>query len=398
VGIRSIIVVIQCLLLCACATNELTGRPQLTLISEDVAAANGLIYYNSLLADYGQKSQLLNSTKANQQLDAIANRLIQQAVSYRPDAAKWDWQVNLVEDDDTLNAFCMPGGQIAVYTGLIRQLMLTSDEIAQALGHEIGHALAGHGAEKMSVQFGGQLMAITAVLIAVSHDTDVDTTAHVATAAAETFIALPNSRVTEKEADQMGIELAARAGFNPKAAVTLWQKMEAKTGSKGKFDFFSTHPASEKRKEDLTELGKFMVPLYSAARLSPLSVYDWIHGGHEGRPVPGEGQHNHFYSALRKKFERGEAELSGNQPLLFSAMQDQLSGLYKAQSWDLLAASVLMANLESDLGYSYLSSAASHLEKTAAADVYRQRANQPVAANVPACRNGTLRHCDDMVE
>jgi predicted Zn-dependent protease len=188
----------------------------------------------------------------------ITAKLIAQAVKFRPETKSWDWRIKVIDDPDTVNAFCMAGGKMAIYSGLILKLKATDDEIAQVMGHEIAHALSAHTAEKMSVAMATDL-AVTAY--AVTRDEPGVALAGASLAAA-LAIKLPNSRTAESEADVIGIELAARAGYNPNAAVSLWKKMAEASGNDGEFDFFSTHPAPEKRRQNLRKLVPKMMPYY----------------------------------------------------------------------------------------------------------------------------------------
>ena len=157
----------------------------------------------------------------------ITDRLVAQAVRVRPDAKGWDWEVQVINDPKTVNAFCMAGGKMAIYTGMWEKLKATDDEIAQVMGHEIAHALADHTRERMSV-------AMTSAVVDArrggrDHRRRRRCRAGLALTGAQlaavVAIQLPNSRDSESEADQIGIELAARAGYDPNAAVTLWEKM-----------------------------------------------------------------------------------------------------------------------------------------------------------------------------
>jgi predicted Zn-dependent protease len=210
-----------------------------------------------------KKNNTLNADKAMlNRVTTISNRLIAQVGVFRPDATKWNWEVN-VEKNDQLNAYCMPGGKIMVYSGLIEKLNATDDELAAVIGHEISHALREHGRERMSQayvqQFGLQALA------AMIGGTAGSVAAQGAGMGSQLFFSLPNGREQEREADRMGLELAARAGYNPDAAVTLWQKMTA--SSKGAPpEFLSTHPASENRIKDLQALAPKVKPLYEAAK------------------------------------------------------------------------------------------------------------------------------------
>jgi predicted Zn-dependent protease len=160
----------------------------------------------------------------------------------------------------------MAGGRMAIYTGLIEKTQATDDEIAQVMGHEIAHALANHTAERMSMA-----MVSQAGVLAVGVASRDAATTMGAAAAASLAIGLPNSRTSEAEADRIGIELAAKAGYDPHAAVTLWQKM-AKVGGDGPPQFLSTHPAPENRQQTLSALVPQMMPYYEAPGTRPTVV------------------------------------------------------------------------------------------------------------------------------
>jgi len=214
-----------------------------------------------------QKKQALNADKVElERVRKISNRLISQVGVFRADATKWEWEVN-VEKNDQLNAYCMPGGKIMVYSGLINKLKVTDDELAAVIGHEIAHALREHGRERMSQAFVQQfgLQAVAAVVTKGTSATVGNASAQAAGLGSQLFFALPNGREQERESDKIGLELAARAGYNPDAAVTLWQKMEAQGGAKPP-EFLSTHPASENRIAELRALAPKVRPLYEAAK------------------------------------------------------------------------------------------------------------------------------------
>lgn len=271
-------------ILTGCATNTMTGRSQIVLVSEAVAAQRSAGFYNSMVHDWSKQRKVVEGQAINTRINRITNRLIQQAVLYSPASAQWDWKVSVIDDDQNVNAFCMPGGLMAMYTGLVKQLGATDDEIAQVMGHEIGHALAGHGAEKMSVQLASSVGVLAVSAAATKNSREFQASNAVLSVAALSFINLPNSRVVEVEADRIGIELAARAGYHPAAAVTLWQKMASVDKSKNKAEFFSTHPAPERRQENLLALGEPMMALYqSAGTKGP--AYDWLHGNKNSRPA-----------------------------------------------------------------------------------------------------------------
>ena len=160
-----------------------------------------------------------------------------------------------------VNAWCMPGGKIAVYTGLIEKLKITDDELAAVMGHEIAHALREHARERASEQMvAGSLISIGSAILGVG-----DAAQQGAQYAYMGLVGLPNSRAHETEADRIGVELAARAGYDPRAAITLWQKM-GQVGGSEPLKFLSTHPAREDRMADLGVYSQRVLPLYEQAR------------------------------------------------------------------------------------------------------------------------------------
>lgn len=259
------------LLLTACQSTPVTGRKQLIIIPESQAITASKQAYAETLTPLQKDGKLNTDPKVKARVDGITARLIPPAIKYRPETAEWEWQVNVIQDPETLNAWCMAGGRMAIYTGIIDKLKLTDDEIAQIMGHEIAHALARHTAERMSVAAGNAaLLQIGAVLLG-GKGTGGQLALQAAAVATTVGVQLPNSRQQEAEADRIGIELAARGGYDPNAAVSLWQKMVAATGGKGRFDFLSTHPAGEKRIEALGALVPSMMPLYQDK--SPRQTY-----------------------------------------------------------------------------------------------------------------------------
>ncbi len=190
----------------------------------------------------------------------ITGRLIAQAIKYRPETQNWEWSVKVIDDPKTVNAWCMAGGKMAIYTGLMQQIKPTDDELAQVMGHEISHALAKHSAEKMSRAMAMQV-GLSALAVTQQNSKYAGLTLTGAQTAALVALELPNSRTAESEADRIGIELAAKAGYDPHAA-TLWEKMAKADGGKSRIDFLSTHPAPVKRMETLAGLVPQMMPFY----------------------------------------------------------------------------------------------------------------------------------------
>ena len=255
--------------LCACQTNPFTGRKQLMLVSEDSAIAASQEAYSEMLQPMAKDGKLNNDPALKARVDEITGRVVAQAIKARPDTQDWKWSMAVIDDPKTVNAWAMAGGRMAVYTGLIQQIKPTDDELAQVIGHEISHALAKHTAEKMSRAMAMQL-GLGALAITQRDSRYSGLAVQGAALAAIVALELPNSRSAESEADRIGIELAAKAGYDPHAAVTLWKKM-GEVGGNGPPAFLSTHPAPEKRMQTLAELAPQMMPYYQDR--SPRPVY-----------------------------------------------------------------------------------------------------------------------------
>ncbi|HWQ37689.1 MAG TPA: M48 family metallopeptidase [Burkholderiales bacterium] len=253
-----------------CESNPITGRQQLMLVSEDSAIAASQEAYAEMLKPMAKDGKLNNDPALKARVDEITGRLVAQAIRYRPETESWQWSVAVIDDPKTVNAWAMAGGRMAVYTGLIQQLKVTDDELAQVMGHEISHALARHTAEKMSRAIALQL-GLGALTLTQRDSRYGGLAVQGAALAAIVALELPNSREAESEADRIGIELAAKAGYNPEAAVTLWRKMSQLGGGESRFDFLSTHPAPARRMEALAALVPQMMPYYQDK--SPRPVY-----------------------------------------------------------------------------------------------------------------------------
>lgn len=267
------LIVAAALVLAGCQTNPVTGRKQLMLVSEDTAITESKQAYVEMLKPLAKEGKIDSQPATSQRVREITGRLIAQAIKYRPETESWEWSVKVIDDPKTVNAWCMAGGKMAIYTGLLQQIKPTDDELAQVMGHEISHALAKHTAEKMSR---AMAMQVGMVGLGVAAATQSDSryaglAVSAAGAAAIVALELPNSREAETEADRIGIELAAKAGYDPHAAVTLWEKMAKVGGGSSKFDFLSTHPAPAKRMETLAGLVPQMMPYYQDK--SPRPVY-----------------------------------------------------------------------------------------------------------------------------
>lgn len=235
-------------------------RQQNMLVSSNTINHGAENAYRKVLAEAQTKGQLNREPAQLERVRGIASRLIPQTGVFRPDAPGWRWEVNVITAKD-INAWCMPGGKIAFYTGLIERLQATDDEIAAVMGHEIAHALREHGRERasqaMAQGIGVAVVGAALRLPGVAQDltqTVLDLTFN-----------LPNSRTDEIEADRIGVELAARGGYDPRASVSLWEKMQRE--SKGQPpQFLSTHPSHATRIGDLKGYSEKVLPLYDSAR------------------------------------------------------------------------------------------------------------------------------------
>ena len=212
--------------LAACAVSP-TGRRQLALVSEDSAIVASEEAYAMQIGELREAGKILpESSSAARRVEAITGRLVAQAIEMRPATADWEWSIEVIEDPEVVNAWCMAGGRMAVYTGLLQKLDPTDDELAQVLAHEISHALANHTAERMSVAIATNAGVALAGVLSEDSQRAMSTAA----IAAALAVQMPNSRAAESEADEIGIELAAKAGYNPNAAISLWEKMASVSG------------------------------------------------------------------------------------------------------------------------------------------------------------------------
>ena len=268
---KIISIFLVCAVLVGCKSNPISGRAQFMLLPENMAISESNKAYKAMLTPIKKDGKLNADPDMLERVKTITSRLVAQAVIYRPDAANWNWSVQVIDEPEIINAWCMAGGRMAIYSGLILKLEATDDEIAQVMGHEISHALLSHTRERMSRALAMQL-GITAMSIAVSDEKYGGIAIQGTAMAAIIALELPNSRTAESESDRLGIEIAAKAGFDPKAAVTLWKKMADESGQKdSRFDFLSTHPAPVKRMEELEILTQAMMPYYED--MSPKPVH-----------------------------------------------------------------------------------------------------------------------------
>ncbi|ABE50132.1 M48 family metallopeptidase [Methylobacillus flagellatus] len=274
-SIRLILMTLALLQLASCTTISTTSsgnvgvnrKQYVGLVTEEEAVQQSALAYQQTVKD-AQAKKLLNTDSAEtRRVRNIANKLIAHVGVFRPDAPNWKWEVN-VQESKEINAYCMAGGKIMVYTGLLDQIKPTDDELAAVMGHEIAHALREHVRERMSrakaQQYGLLGLAAVVGLSSKNADNALQTLALGGTVAA-LALTLPNSRTAEHEADQIGLELAARAGYDPNAALSLWQKMSAVGGEKPP-EILSTHPSDESRMADIKRLIPAVMPLYEQAK------------------------------------------------------------------------------------------------------------------------------------
>ena len=260
------IVIIAALQLAGCASTTQGGavgaeRRQLLLVSSEQMNQMAAQSYNKLTREAAGQRKLNTDPVLTRRVQAIGARLVPHTAVFRQDAPGWRWEVNVVNTDE-LNAFCMPGGKIVFYSGIITRLGLTDDEIAVVMGHEIAHALREHSREQLSNALAAQTaIGVGAALLGLpSGSSDVAGLAY------ETLVATKFSRDDESEADRIGLELAARAGYDPRAGVPLWQKMMKASQGGQSLEFLSTHPAEANRIQQIESLLPVVMPLYEAAR------------------------------------------------------------------------------------------------------------------------------------
>ena len=385
--------------LAGCSTNPVTGRNQFIVVSEQQAIGESAAAYNQMMGQLGRKKQVEADTERVRRVREMADRLIAQAVRFRPDSANWNWEIQVIDDPKNANAFCMAGGKMAVYSGLWEQVKVTDDELAQVVGHEIGHALANHTQERMSVAMGVGVGTSIAAIVLSSRQSDPSIASGLALTgiqfAALTAITLPNSREGEAEADQIGIELAARAGYDPAAAVTLWDKMGKLGGGKNPPQWLSTHPSPENRAAHLKTLGDQLRPLYLAAKEKREEAPSFLvakEGANErvvnkaGEPTREEFAQRAANQAgtltfLAEPFERFKSgktvlDCRAQCAFAFGNRKADWRRLHDEGRWRDLAVSVLQVGYLSEHSYFMLGEAAKGLGLKDAAAVYYKRSQE----------------------
>ena len=229
-------------------------------VSADQVEQSAVQQYRQLLQQAASKNALATENNAQlQRLRRIAQKIIPFSYEWNPRAQNWKWEVNLLGSNQ-INAFCMPGGKIAFYSGILDELKLTDDEVAMVMGHEVAHALREHARERMGKNaVTGGLLRGGAALFGLGQVGDL------AAQGATSLLALKFGREDESEADLVGMELAARAGYDPRAGVSLWQKMgSANKGAPPQW--LSTHPSGNTRIADIEKNLPKVSPLFERAR------------------------------------------------------------------------------------------------------------------------------------
>lgn len=254
------------LMLGGCATTTSGGavgadRSQLMLVSSEQLDQMAAEAYAKLQSDASGEGVLNQDRAMLKRVHKIAGRLEAQTKVFRADAPAWKWEVNVITSEER-NAFCMPGGKIMVYSGLITQLELMDPELAIVLGHEIAHALREHAREQISQALVAQgAIGVGAAVLGLG-----DASSNAAGAAYQVLLAPRFSRTDESEADRIGLELAARAGYDPSAGITLWEKMARASEGGRPPEFLSSHPTDASRIEQIRGLLPTVMPLYLSAK------------------------------------------------------------------------------------------------------------------------------------
>lgn len=257
-------------MLSGCATSTARGtvgieRTQLLMVPAARVDALAGESYARMSSSVSREGKLNTNPQLTERVRGITGRLIAQVPTFRTDTTNWRWETNVI-DSDELNAFCMPGGRMAIFTGLINKLELSDAEIAAVMGHEISHALREHTREKMSQQVVGSALVAGAVAASKPRTAvAVQANMNLANIGAALFMHLPFSRAMELEADVMGLELMARAGYDPREAPGVWVKM-ARNSKGSKAEFLSTHPNHDTRIAQLQAYVPRVMPLYEAAQ------------------------------------------------------------------------------------------------------------------------------------
>jgi len=253
---RTLVVVLTIFLVCACKTSPFTGKKTLNFVSNDTLFPTAFQQYDAFLSENNVVTGTVdaNMVKRVGEKIAIASEKYMTALGYPGYLTDYRWEYNLVQDD-AINAWAMPGGKIVVYTGI---LPVTQSEtgLAMVMGHELAHALADHGAQRMSAaqiqQYGAGAVAVGGV-VAGQDAAQQNSLMQAYGVGSQVLGTLPFSRSHETQADEIGIVIAAIAGYNPDEAANLWRRMKAASGGASTPQILSTHPSSDSRIANLTE-------------------------------------------------------------------------------------------------------------------------------------------------
>ncbi|MCX6127699.1 MAG: M48 family metallopeptidase [Proteobacteria bacterium] len=237
----------------ACVTSQETGRSQLNLVSDSQMNALGEEAYKEILG----KSKLAKDPKLNAEILLIGRKIAQAA------AVGYEWEFNVIDEPETVNAFCLPGGKVAVYTGIV-PIAKNNAGLAAVLGHEVAHAVLRHSAERTSQQMVLQ-MGLAASSLSFQNSKHRDTIAALLGVGAQFGLVLPFSRFQESEADRIGTEFMARAGYDPREAVSLWERMGAQNGRT--LEILSTHPDPIRRARELNQHMPKALSLYQGSMI-----------------------------------------------------------------------------------------------------------------------------------
>jgi predicted Zn-dependent protease len=246
---RSLLGLLMLLVVAACAQAPTTGRRQLILLPESQDAEMGQLAYQEILSE----SEISSDPALNRRVREVGERIAK--ASPHPE---WDWQFTVIENDEP-NAFALPGGKVGVHTGLF-EVAENDDQLAAVLGHEVAHAIARHGAERMSQ--GLIVQGLGAIAVGGGIDQEY---VQLAAQAATLGVILPYSRTQEAEADHIGLFYMAKAGYDPRQAIELWRNFEA-FGGDGPPEFLSTHPAPGSRIANIERVLPEVMPIYEANR------------------------------------------------------------------------------------------------------------------------------------
>jgi predicted Zn-dependent protease len=239
-------------------------KSRLPMLPASMVERGAAQQYSQLMRAAAQRKLLNNDAAQLERLRRIARDLVPHATRFNKDIQKWQWEVNLITSR-AVNAFCMPGGKIGFFSGILDALQLTDDEVAAVMGHEIAHALLEHGRARITAEY-AKALGVTAVAI-VFNLGNVST--EVLAQAANVAVNLPYARRHERDADLVGMELAARAGHDPRAALAVWHKMQKYAQAAGRGQppqFLSTHPSHATRIKEIEAALPKVMPLYQQAR------------------------------------------------------------------------------------------------------------------------------------